>query len=81
MNKEFLQLVFSFAHTDAVGAVLTLELLMTWDIYQKGRYDLLPYFLVGAVAMLFCKSLLKADKTQKREKKVIENLPVEDHEV
>lgn len=81
MNKDFLSLVFSFAHTDAIGAILTLELLMTWDIYQKGRYDLLPYFLIGAVAMLFCKSLLKADKTQKREAKVAQPILNEDHEV
>lgn len=70
MNKDFLQLVFSFAHTDAVGVILTLMLFMAYDVYQKGRYDLLPYFLVGAVVILFCKSLLKADKTQKRETKL-----------
>ena len=70
MNKDFLSLVFSFVHTDAIGAALTLMLIMSWEVYSKGRYDLLPYFLAGVLAMLVCKSLLKADKTQKRETKL-----------
>jgi len=81
MNKDLLSLWFSFAHTDGLGMLLTLMVVMTWKVFEKERYDLVAYFLVGTVVIWLLKSLLKADKTQKREAKIAQPILNEDHEV
>lgn len=70
MNKDFWKLLFGFVQTDAMGAMLTLQLVMTWDLYQKERFDLLPWFIVGALLIFLGKTFLKTEKTKEREEKL-----------